>query len=77
MATIRKAERERKDSAVRYRIMRYFTAKTGILTSNYFFANKELMTIVSENHKTNLEIMKILDFFVTILKRFDFLRIYF
>ena len=34
MATIRKAEKERKDSAVKYRILRYFNAKTGIATSN-------------------------------------------
>ena len=36
MATIRKAEKERKDSAVKYRILRYFNAKTGIATSNDF-----------------------------------------
>ena len=37
MATIRKAEKERKDSAVKYRILRYFNAKTGLLTSNFYF----------------------------------------
>ena len=33
MATIRKAEKERKETATKYRILRYFNAKTGLLTS--------------------------------------------
>ena len=33
MATIRKAEKERKETAKKYRILRYFNAKTGLLTS--------------------------------------------
>ena len=36
MATIRKAEKERKETAKKYRILRYFNAKTGIATSKYF-----------------------------------------
>lgn len=54
MATIRKAERERKDSAVRYRIMRYFTAKTGILTTA-FAIGIYLYTIFAIKQETFLD----------------------
>jgi len=54
MATIRKAEKERKDSAVKYRILRYFNAKTGIATT-LFAIGIYLYTIFAIKQETFLD----------------------